>query len=117
MHCFLWVANAPVLTSNNKKEYVTFVDQIFHAFLPDRNENPELHNLVKLYQLHRHSKTFRKYKNEPCRFKFWKFFSKETLVAKPLPENMPEEIKVLVWRKRNEILDKVRDNINNFFNP
>ena len=62
VHRFLWVANAPVLTSNNKEEYVAFVDQIVRAFLPDRNENPELHNLVKLYQLHRHSKTCRKYK-------------------------------------------------------
>ena len=34
-----------------------------------------------------------------------------------LPENMPEEIKVLVLRKRNKILDKVRDFINNFLNP
>ena len=55
VHCFLWVPNAPVSTSNNKEEYVDFVDQIVHAFLPDRNENPELHNLVKLYKLHRHS--------------------------------------------------------------
>ena len=76
VHCFLWVANATVLTSNNKEEYVAFVDQIVHAFLPDRNENPELHNLVKLFQLHRHSKTCRKYKNELCRFKFGKFLSK-----------------------------------------
>ena len=65
VHCFLWVTTAPVLTSKNKEEYVTFVDQIVHAFLPDRNENPELHNLVKLYQLHRKSRTCRKYKNEP----------------------------------------------------
>ena len=99
MHCFLWVANAPVLTSHNKEEYVAFVDQIVHAFLPNRNENPKLHNLAKLYQLHRHSKTHvRQYKNEPCRFKFEKFFSKETLAAEPLPENMPEEMKVLVLR-------------------
>ena len=42
------------LTSKNKEEYVAFVDQIVHAFLPDRNENPELHDLVKLCQLHRH---------------------------------------------------------------
>ena len=54
VHCFLWVANAPVLTLKNKEEYEAFVDQIVHAFLPDRNENPELHDLVKLCQLHRH---------------------------------------------------------------
>ena len=70
VHCFLWVAYAHVLTSKNEEDYVAFVDQIVRAFLPDRNENPELHNLVKLYQLHRHSRTRRKYKNEPCRFKF-----------------------------------------------
>ena len=102
------MANTPILTSN-------CTDPNVHAFLPDRNENPELYNLVKLYQLHRHSRTCRKYKNESCRFKFGKFFSKETIVAKPLPENMPGEIKVLVLHKRNEIL--YRDFINNFLNP
>ena len=78
MDCFLWVVYAPVLTSKNEEDYVAFVDQVVHAFLCDRNENPELHNLVKLYQLHRHSKTCRKYKNEPCRFKFGKLFSKNS---------------------------------------
>ena len=117
VHCFLWVANAPVLISNNKEEYITLVDQIFHAFVPDRNENPELHNLVNLYQLHRHSRTCRKYKNEPySRFKFAKFFSKKKKknVAEPLPVKIPEEIKVLVLLKKSQILDKVRDYINNF---
>ena len=111
------MANAPVLTSNIREEYVAFVDQIVHAFLPDRNENPELQNLVKLYQLHRHSRTCRKYKNESCRFKFGKFFSKKkTVVAETLPENMPEEIKMLVLPTVNKILDKVRKYINNILN-
>ena len=117
VHCFLWMLNAPVLISDNKEEYVAFVDQIVHAFLPDRDENPELHELVKLYQLHRHSKTCRKYKNEVSRFKFGKFFIKKTLVAEPLPDGMPEEMKVLVLHKRSEILQKVTDYINNFLNP
>ena len=34
---FLWVMNIPVLNSHNKEEHV---DQIVHAFLPDRNKNP-----------------------------------------------------------------------------
>ena len=40
--------------SNNKEEYVAFIDQIAHAFLADRNENPELRDLVQLHKLHRH---------------------------------------------------------------
>ena len=114
------MANASVLTSDNKEEYVTFFDQTVHAFLSDRNENSELHNLVKLYRLHRHSRTYRKYENKPCRFKFGKNFSKKKkkkTVAEPLPENMSKEIKVLVLRKRNKILDKFRDYRNNFLNP
>ena len=110
VHCFLWVVNAPVLTSNNKEDYV--------AFLPEKKEEkPALHELVKLYQLHRHSKTFRKYKNEACRFKFGTFFSKETLVAEPLPESIPEVVKVLVLSKRKEILLKVKDYIKSLLNP
>ena len=109
--------NAPALNADNKEEYVAFVDQILHAFLPDRNENPELHELVKLYQLHRHSKTCRKYKNKVCRFKFGKVFPKKMLVAEPLPDSMPEEMKVLVLRKRSEILQKVKIYVKNFLNP
>ena len=70
-----------------------------------------------MYQLHKHSKTCRKYKNEACRFKFGEFFSKEALVAEPLPESMPEEVKVLVLGERKEILLKVKDYINDFLNP
>ena len=38
VHCFIWVVNSPVLTSNNKEEYVAFVDQIIHAFLPEKKK-------------------------------------------------------------------------------
>ena len=42
-HCFLWMVNAPILTSNNKEEYVAFVAQVIHAFLPEKKkEQPEL---------------------------------------------------------------------------
>ena len=119
MQRFLGVTNAPVLTSNSKEEYVACVDQIVNAFLPDRNENPEFHNLVKLYQLHRHSRTCRKYQNEHCRFKFGKFFAKETLVAEPSPENnaIKEYVKEDILHAKNEILDKVKDYIKTILNP
>ena len=39
VHCFLWMVNAPILTSNNKEEYVAFVAQVIHAFLPEKKKN------------------------------------------------------------------------------
>ena len=67
-----------------------------------------------MYQLLRHSNTSRKCKIEGCRFKFGRFFNKETLVAEPLPDSVQDEVKVLVLSKRKE---KVKDYINNFLNP
>ena len=58
-----------------------------------------------------------KYKNEVCRFNFGKFLNKETLVAEPMQENMPEKVKLLVLHKRKEIFQKVNDYKNNFLNP
>ena len=57
IHCFIWILNAPVLCENNVDEYVSFVDKIVHAYLLNKNKNPDFHELVKLCQLHRHSKT------------------------------------------------------------
>ena len=58
-----------------------------------------------------------KYKNEVCRFNFGKFLNKETLVAEPVQENMPEKVKLLVLHKRKGIFQKVTDYKNNFLNP
>ena len=38
-------------------------------------------------------------------------------VAEPLSDNMPEEIKLLVLRKRNETFDKARGYTYIFLNP
>ena len=40
VHCFLWVVNAPVLTSNNKEDYV--------AFLPEKKEIPKHLENIKM---------------------------------------------------------------------
>ena len=47
VHCFIWLVNAPFLTSNNKDEYIASVDQIINAFLPEK----WCINFSKLYQL------------------------------------------------------------------
>ena len=85
-----------------------------HATLPSKNTDSELHELVKLYQLHRHSKTCRKYKNKACRCHFRKLFSKQTIFAKQLPSDLPEN-SVLINRKG--ILSKVKDYININLSP
>ena len=47
-------------------EYTQFIDGIVKAFVPDIHENPEVFDLVTIYQLHSHSKSFQKYNNEKC---------------------------------------------------
>ena len=46
VQCFLWMLKTSVLNLDNKEEYVAFLDQVVHTFLPDRHENPKLHELV-----------------------------------------------------------------------
>ena len=51
---------------------------LVHAYVPNENENHDLHELVKLYQLHKDSKTCSKYRNDGCRFHFARFYSNQT---------------------------------------
>ena len=67
---FIWISNAPKLTLENIQEYTSWIDGIISAYLPDAQLTPELYGLVKTYQIHHHSKTCRKYKNEKCHFHF-----------------------------------------------
>ena len=61
--------------------------------MPDPVNKKLLLEMVKTFQIHRHSKTCRKYRNQKCRFHFVKFFSDRRIVAEPLPDDMLEEIK------------------------
>ena len=109
---FLWIWNAPILIESTVDESGSFVDKkIQKPKNPSKITDPELHKLVKLYQLYRHSKTCCSYKNEECRFHFGKFYSKQTIVAKSLPPDPPENAKHLVLIKRKLILSNVKDYI------
>ena len=108
IHSFLWVLNAPTLTKETKEEYIQFVDRIVKAHIPDPLERPELHDLVKTYQLHSHSKSCRKYKNKACRYSFGKFFTARTIVAEPLPNEMSVEEKSRKLSQRLQVLEKVK---------
>ena len=95
LHAMISTSDCPKLTSKTKGAYVEFIDDHVQAKLPSEKDEPELHQLVKTYQRHNHSKTSRKYKNIPCRFHFGQLFTKQTIVAVPLDENMNEEAKTI----------------------
>ena len=85
MHSFLWLLIAPVLSEDTIDHFKEWVDSIISARLPDPTKNSKLFEFVKMYQLYRDSKTWRKYKNRSCRFNFVRYFTKKTITAKPLP--------------------------------
>ena len=117
VHVFLWITDPVILTKDNKEEYIAFVDRIIRADLPDKELEPELFNLVKTYQLHAHSKTCRKYKNEICRFHFGKYFTDRTIIASPLSDELDEDTKNEILQKRKSILDKVKEYIDEYLFP
>ena len=73
--------------------------------------------LVKTYQIHRHSKTCRKYRNDKCRLRFGKFFTNKTIIAQPLADSVPPDVKLQKMQQRNNILKKVKNYIDNELNP
>ena len=85
--------------------------------MPNSVSEKELFKLVKTFQVHRHSKTCRRYRNDKCRFIFGKLFTDRTIVAEPLPEDMPEEIKNQVLKNRSDLLSKVKRYIDTELNP
>ena len=72
--------------------------------------------LVKTDQIHRHSKTCRKYRNEKCRFRFATFSTKKTIIAQPLADSFPPDVKLQKMQQRNNILKKVTNYIDNELN-
>ena len=111
LHALIWTDDCPKLTHETKQEYIDYVDQHVQAYLPDRDTDPELYELVKKYQTHSHGKTCRKYKNFACRFNFGQFFTDSAIVAEPLPEDMDEDIKTATLTRRKEILCLIKQKI------
>ena len=85
--------------------------------VPDSANEPILFELVKTYQIHHHSKTCRKYRNEKCRFYFGNFFPTRTIIAQPLEDSIPEDNKRVKMQYRNTILKNKKNYIDNELNP
>lgn len=90
LHALIWTSDCPKLTHDTKQDYVEYIDKHVQAYLPDKDTDSELYELMKKYQTHSHSKSCRKDKNIACRFNFGQFFTDSTIVAEPLPEDMDE---------------------------
>lgn len=117
LHALIWTSDCPKLTSDNKDAYIKFIDNYVQGNLPDKNTEPELHELVKTYQKHNHSKTCRKYKNVSCRFNFGQFFTNRTIVAEPLSAELDEGARTNIIEKRTQILSSVKQKIDEILNP
>ena len=117
LHALIWTSDCPELTHDTKEAYIHFIDEHVQSYLPDQSQDPELHELVKTYQKHSHSKTCRKYKNIKCRFNFGHFFTNKTIVAEPLSDDLNPEEKTSTIDRQKEILRLVKEKIDEVLNP
>ena len=60
VHALVWILDAQRISDETK--YKSFVEKTVNAVLPDPENEPGLIELVKLYQIHCHSRTCWKYK-------------------------------------------------------
>ena len=116
-HSFIWIIDAPILTKDNIGEYVAFIDSVVKSYVPDPIKDPGLFKLVTTYQVHSHSKSCCKYKNEKFRHNFGKFFTDHTIISVPLDSNLSEAVRSNILNERDSILGSVKEYINNNLNP
>ena len=57
IHSFIWILNALNLSKETKDEYIQWIDSIIRTDMPNSVSDKELLELVKTFQVHRHSKT------------------------------------------------------------
>ena len=71
-------------------------------------DDTNLNDIVREVQVHHHTKSCRKGKQNHCRFGYPKPPSKKTIIAAPLPNNMNEEEKREKLKQYKEIMTKVK---------
>ena len=68
------------------------------------HENVDLHQLVTTYQIHSHSKSCRKYKNQACRYHFGRFFIDQTITDVMLSKDIPVDQRTQIIEQRKILL-------------
>ena len=72
-HVLLWIKDAPVIGRDDPDKVLKWIQERITCHIPDKKSDPELHNLVTRYQLHKCSsycKRKRKVSITRCRFSF-----------------------------------------------
>ena len=117
IHALLWVKNACILHNKNTKEYAACIESVVKCEIPSRFNETKLHELVKTYQTHSHSKSCRKYKNLDCRYHYGRYFTNKTIITEPLPQDLSDEERANVLKRQKSVLDKVKKYIDTNLNP
>ena len=99
------------------RQYKSFVERTKNAVLPDPESEPDLFELVKLYQIHSHSRTCWKYKKNKYKFSYGRFFTDRTIISKPLDPSLDLEERHQILDSRKSLLEKGKKYINEELNP
>ena len=94
INTFIWILNSPKLTKFYLDEYTKWVSSIAWSDLPDAINEPVLLDLIKTYQIHHHSKTCRKDRNEKCKFHLGTFFTSRTIIAQTLEDSSLSDVQL-----------------------
>ena len=54
-HALLWIKDAPVIDKDDPDDVLKWIQERITCHIPDKKSDPELHNLVTRYQMHKYS--------------------------------------------------------------
>ena len=103
IHVQIHIVDAPKIDENEDSVVVELIDKyIITCALPDETKLPEMSNLVKRVQTHRHTTTCRKKKGVVCRFNApWAPTDKTRIVCSE------EKIDESIIKQSKKLIDKV----------
>ena len=88
------------MIKDNIDEHTSFTDSVVKSTLS------QIQPLYKTYQVHSHSKSCRKYKNEKHRFPLERILQIIKVLSMPLDSNLPEDVRNNNLNERHSIFRK-----------